>query len=229
MRVKRVKHQRLYEDVIEQIEGALKSGELQPGDMLPPERELSETFGVSRGTLREAFRILEREGVIESQQGGGRYVRKITNNFGHIFSNMEKAEIFDWLETREILESEIVALASIRASEQDLKDIERILKKSKYAEDIENVYSSDQAFHLAVAEATNNIVLINMIELNLDMLNKIRQQTTRLPGRSQEMFQEHMAILEEIQNRNPQAAKEALLHHLRRIRTAIEARSEQTL
>lgn len=79
---KKVKHSRLHEDIVSQIEDAIIEGMLKPGDKLPSERELEVTLGISRGTLRQAFRVLEQRGVIEIRTGasGGAYVKALTTD-----------------------------------------------------------------------------------------------------------------------------------------------------
>ncbi|AEG16610.1 GntR domain protein [Desulfofundulus kuznetsovii DSM 6115] len=223
---KKIEYRRLYEDVITQIENIILAGQLAPGDKLPPERELAEEIGVSRGTLREAFRILERQGIIETRPGGGRYVRKLPENRldrERILSNLETAAMLDLLEAREALESKIIELACERATKADLEAIERalsIIEEGK-AERYE-VLDHDQAFHLAIAEATHNIVFVTICELYLDLLFKIRAKTTVMPGRAKQILEEHRAIFEAIKCRDTNGAKKALMDHLRNIKTSIK-------
>ena len=107
---------RLYESVIEQIMNLIKNNKLKPGDKLPPERELAEKLSISRGSLREAFRVLESRGLIKSKPGGGRYIREIRKN-GHnstenIISSLEKSSILELLEAREMFEVKIAKIAA---------------------------------------------------------------------------------------------------------------------
>lgn len=225
MDIKKLKHRRLYEDVIEQMEKIIFEGNLSSGDLLPTERELAQSFGISRGTLREAFRILEREGLIETRPGGGRFV---SNNFNReydknkIIENIERATIIELLEAREIFEIGIVELAAIKGTEQDIKEIEIALEKwGKIDINSDDPINPDQAFHLSIAKATNNVVLYNLIDLHMDLLQKTRSKTIEIPGRKNEIYNEHYTIFKAIKDHDPIRAKQALLEHLNRVKQNI--------
>lgn len=109
------------------------SGQLRPGDRVPPERELAVALSVSRATLREAFRVLERAGLIESRIGQGRYVAELRR--GHATGNapsqaLEEATILDFLEVRRLLEVPMAGLAARRASSEDIRRIEETISNS---------------------------------------------------------------------------------------------------
>ena len=131
---------RLYESVIEQIMELIKNNELKPGDKFPPERELAEKLSISRGSLREAFRVLESRGFIKSKPGGGRYIREIRknghNNTENIILSLEKSSILELLEAREIFEVKIVELATQRATIEDTELIEQALNKMNQEEEL---------------------------------------------------------------------------------------------
>lgn len=225
MTIKKIKYHRVYEDVIEQIENLILEGNLAPGDVLPTERELAQAFGISRGTLREAFRILEREGLIETRPGGGRFLSKNLNQVEdkkQILENIERATIIELLEAREIFETGIVELAAARATEQDIRDIEIAFEKwGKIDSDSDDPVNPDQAFHLSIAKATHNVVLVNLIDLHIDLLQKTLVKTVEIPGRKDEVYKEHYNILQAIKEKNPLKAKEALLHHLNQVKQRI--------
>lgn len=226
MTIKKVKYHRVYEDVIEQIEKMIIEGNYNPGDVLPTERELAQSFGISRNTLREAFRILEREGLVETRPGGGRYVSKSLgkeDETKRIIENIEKATILELLEARKIFEIGIVELAAMRATEQDLQEIETALKKWGVIDrDSDDPVNPDQAFHLSIAKATHNMVLVNLIELHMDIIRRTRMKTEEIPGRKQEIYEEHLAIFKALQARDPQRAKEALMSHLEKVAETIK-------
>ncbi|WP_126424875.1 FadR/GntR family transcriptional regulator [Brevibacillus marinus] len=221
MTIKKVKYHRVYEDVIEQIENMIIAGKYKPGDVLPTERELAQSFGISRNTLREAFRILEREGLVETRPGGGRYVSKNLDKEDEtkrIIENIEKATILELLEARKIFEVGIVELAAVRATEHDLLEIEMALEKWGVIDrDADESGGPNQSFHLSIAKATHNMVLVNLIELHMDLIRRIPMKTVEVPGRNHEIYEEHRAIFQAIKDRNPQQAKQALLTHLERV------------
>lgn len=227
MTIKKIKYHRVYEDVIEQIENIILEGNLAPGDVLPTERELAQAFGISRGTLREAFRILEREGLIETRPGGGRFLSKNltkAEDTKRILENIERATIMELLEAREIFETGIVELAAMRATEQDIAEIESALERwGTIDSDSDDPVNPDQAFHLSIAKATHNVVLVNLIDLHMDLLQKTLTKTVDIPGRKSEVYKEHDAILQAIKEKDPAKAKAALLYHLHQVKQNVSS------
>jgi len=130
----KAKKNRIFQDVVEQIQEAILEGKLTPGDLLPSERELRETFNVSRGTLREAFRVLEQKGLIEIRlgTGGGACVREAgTDQLTETLALMIRSgnlPVVDIGEFREGMEGKIAALAAARATENDIRIIEALLQ-----------------------------------------------------------------------------------------------------
>ena len=227
MEFKKITPVRLYENAIEQIMDLIENNELKPGDKLPPERELAEKLSISRGSLREAFRVLESRGLIKSKPGGGRYIREIRknghNNTENIILSLEKSSILELLEAREIFEVKIVKLAAQRATPEDIKSIERALNKmNEEAElEVDRKTESDTEFHLAIAGASHNFVFVNIIKLHLDLLKETREKTQQIPGRREERWHEHQAILQAIKGHDTKKAGEAMLRHLRNIRQIV--------
>lgn len=226
MTIKKIKYHRVYEDVIEQIKNLILEGNLAPGDVLPTERELAQSFGISRGTLREAFRILEREGLIEARPGGGRFLSKaldVAEDRSRILDNIERATIIELLEARELFETGIVELAAKRATDEDIAEIEAAFATwGEIDQNAEDRSQPDQAFHLSIAKATHNVVLVNMIELHMDLLQRTLSKTAQIPGRKSEVYEEHLLILQAIKERDPVKAKLALLNHLSRVKENIQ-------
>lgn len=223
---------RLYENVIEQIMDLIKSDKLKPGDKLPPERELAEKLSISRGSLREAFRVLESKGLIKSKPGGGRFIRELNKealiDTENIILNLKKSSILELLEAREIFEVKVVEFAAERATAEEVKAIEeifgRVSKKGgteyRDVEDEEKM-ESDTEFHLAIARASHNFVFVNIIRLHLDLLKETREKTWQIPGRREEQQEEHRAIFQAIKEHNSKKAGEAMLRHLRNIREIV--------
>ena len=227
MEFKEITPVRLYESAIEQIMDLVKRSELKPGDKLPPERELAEKLSISRGSLREAFRVLESRGLIKSKPGGGRYIREIRKN-GHnsrenIILSLEKSSILELLEAREIFEVKIAVIAAQRATPEDMELIEEALNKVKEEEELkgDKKTESDTEFHLAIARASHNFVFTNIIRLHLDLLKGTREKTQQIPGRREERWCEHQAILQAIKEHDTKKAGEAMLKHLRNVREVL--------
>jgi len=227
MKFREITPVRLYESAIEQIIGLVKRSELKPGDKLPSERELAEKFSISRGSLREAFRVLESKGLIKSKPGGGRFIREIKKDAfidtKNVILNLEKSSILELLEAREIFEVKIVKFAAERATAEEVKVIEEAFSRvsEEGRTEDEKKIESDTEFHLAIARASHNFVFVNIIKLHLDLLRDIREKTQQIPGRREERWREHQAILQAIKEHDSKKASEAMLKHLRTIRKAI--------
>ena len=218
---------RLYESVIEQIMNLIKNNKLKPGDKLPPERELAEKLSISRGSLREAFRVLESRGLIKSKPGGGRYIREIRKN-GHsstenIILSLEKSSILELLEAREMFEVKIAKIAAQKATPEDIELIEEALNKINEEEELKygKETESDTEFHLAIASASHNFVFVNIIKLHLDLLKETREKTWKIPGRREEQQEEHQTIFQAIKEHDSKKAGEAILKHLRNVREIV--------
>jgi len=218
MEFREITHIRLYESVIEQIMDLIKSNELKPGDKLLPE---------SRGSLREAFRVLESRGLIKSKPGGGRYIREIRknghNNTENIILSLEKSSILELLEAREMFEVKIAELAAQRATTEDIELIEKALNKMNEEEVLKNdeKTQSDTEFHLDIAGASHNFVFVNIIKLHLDLLKETREKTWQIPGRREKQQEEHQAIFQAIKEHNTKKAGEAMLKHLRNVKEIV--------
>jgi len=226
MEFKEITPVRLYESVIEQIMNLIKNNELKPGDKLPPERELAEKLSISRGSLREAFRVLESRGLIKSKPGGGRYIREIRkngyNSTENIILSLEKSSILELLEARETFEVRIAEIVAQKATTEDIELIEKTLSRIDKVEiSDDNKTESDADFHLAIARASHNFVFVNIIKLHLDLLKETRERTQQIPGRQEKQWQEHQAIFQAIKKHDCKKAGESMLKHLRNVKEAI--------
>ena len=219
-----VKYERIYEQIVVQIRELIQVGKILPGDRLPGERELSSMLGCSRTSLREALRVLEAEGIIISKPGGGRFVQNVDQRLVMEYSFdpvdlMKTTSIIHFLEVREMIEPKIAALACERATEEDFLNMEKaLLKVEAEREDFEEKMVRDSMFHLALAEATQNFVLVTTLETNLNMLQQIRLKTLLSPERIERSNAEHRAIYDAVKRRNPKEASEAMATHLKQLR-----------
>lgn len=165
---KEVKPNKIFQNVVEQIEDAIIDGELEAGDKLPPERELKETFSVSRGTLREALRVLEEKSLIDIRlgAGGGAIVQEVTPDVGtdslSLLLRSQDIPLESVKEVRMDVEGSIARLAAERAKPADLDRLRGILKRAKASLDERSgwkVYvQMDAEFHVALARMTGNPV-----------------------------------------------------------------------
>lgn len=222
-----LKTERLYEKIVHQVKDLIKEGKLKPGDQLPPERQLAETFGCSRTTVREASRVLESDGVIVSKPGGGRFVQQINQDLTPHYEFdtvhlIEKSAILHFLEVREVLEPKIAELACQRATQEDIDKLERVLQDMKETlKDPTMPIDEDFNFHLLLAEASHNFVFVSMMRSTLNMINNVRNQILGSEERYVEAFREHAVIFELIKERRGPAAAKAMADHLQTLRKKI--------
>lgn len=183
----KAKKNRIFQDVVEQIQEAILEGSLNPGDVLPPERELRETFNVSRGTLREAFRVLEQKGLIEIRlgTGGGARVREAgTDQLTETLALMIRSgnlPVVDIGEFREGMEGRIAVLAATRATDKDIKKMENLLKTAvEMAEKGEagwqDFLHADEQIHKEIAKVANNALYQYLTQVVHDNIRKYYDQ-----------------------------------------------------
>jgi len=223
-----VARQRLYQGVVEQLMEYIRSGAIKPGEKFPSERELELQFGVSRGILREAFRVLEARGIIESRPGGGRFLLQpnLTNLLDQEgnFRIMEKALLLDVLEVRQVIEIKMARLAAERATEEDLNYLEEVLE-TFFSSQFHSSEKEDRDldFHLAIARAAHNTILQELVRFQMNLLKEHRQQALLDPARWEELCLEHREILNSIKARDPDGAARIMEKHLEHLREAIMA------
>jgi GntR family transcriptional regulator, transcriptional repressor for pyruvate dehydrogenase complex len=219
-----VRSSRLYEQIVEQVEAYIHKGQLKPGDQLPPERELAEQFGVSRTAVREAVKALHEKGLVEAYPGRGTFITSETSNSIRLtFDRLVKADQRDGtlhlVEVREILEPEIAAMAAKRAdkeSVEQLREAVQIMESAKH--DPEQFIEADLDFHLALAEAAANPLILSLIDSIVGLLREQRMSIFNVDGGSERGQYHHKRILEAIENRDPAGAREAMQSHLRQVR-----------
>jgi len=219
-----VQSSRLYEQIVRQIEDSIKQGELKPGDQLPAERELALQFGVSRTAVREAVKALHEKGLVEAYPGRGTFVTSGSSNSIRLtFDRMLKAGPRDGtlhlVEVREILEPEIATLAATRANEESLVQLrEAISIMDKTKSDPDQFIEADLDFHLALAEAAANPLILSLIDSIVGLLREQRMSIFKVEGGAERGQYHHKRILEAIENRDPVGAREAMRAHLRQVR-----------
>ncbi|MFO7728977.1 MAG: FadR/GntR family transcriptional regulator [Desulfohalobiaceae bacterium] len=166
---KEAKKNRIFQDVVEQIQDAILDGRFKAGDMLPSERELKDTFQVSRGTLREALRVLEQKGLIEIKVGvhGGTVVKSFgADQLSESLDFLVRSQKFSLLqlaEFREGIEGNVASLAAVRASQEDVAQLYELLdaaqaEMAKGSENWENFVNIDRKVHQVLAEVSRNPV-----------------------------------------------------------------------
>ena len=216
---KPIKKTRIYEKIVNEIKELINQGTLKWGDQLPTERELSETFKVSRTCVREAFRVLESQGFLESRPGNGTYV---SNNAIDTlvqplasFILKEKDYQIELFEMRQLLESQLAYLAAERATPENMAKMEKILnRQEKQIANGETGLDSDSDFHHALAEAANNRILFHIINTNIDFFAESRESCLLGEERAKKSLPHHKKIFSAIKKGDGELAAEAMREHI---------------
>jgi GntR family transcriptional repressor for pyruvate dehydrogenase complex len=221
-----VRRSRIYEHNVEQIRALVREGRWAPGDQIPPERELAERFRVSRTSVREALRALEMQGVIESRQGGGTFVR--TADAEALVPPLAAAilrgrrEMAEVLEVRELIEPGIARQAAARARPEHISELERLVARQRECIAQGRPFvDEDTAFHYTLARAADNHILLRLHNVILDLLRESRQSYLHVPDRPQMSLRGHEAILTAVKDHDADAAFEASLAHIVEVREGI--------
>jgi GntR family transcriptional repressor for pyruvate dehydrogenase complex len=224
-KLKAVPRRRLYEEIVAQIKSLIDDGGLQPGDQLPPERKLAEAFNVSRHSVREAIRSLERDNVLLSRPGSGTFVmvgssQAVVDYLARaVLKEKDKlAEIFQF---REMLEPQIAALAAENATPGDVTQLEELLDQQKQANSRQILIQLDSEFHLTLARCTGNEVLSSVVERINDILSQTRLEALQSPTRNESSLMWHERIVRAIAEHNPEKAADAMTNHLKLIKEMV--------
>ncbi|MCZ6906998.1 MAG: FadR/GntR family transcriptional regulator, partial [Deltaproteobacteria bacterium] len=194
-----IKKTRIYEDVVSQIHELIKDGRLKAGDQLPSERELAETFKVSRTSVREALRALETQGLMVTRTGMGTFVADLpTESLVELLAKLlieAKDALADIFEMRKLIEPQIAALAAERASKRDVERMREILRKQR--EQISQgvmAVEADAEFHFSIGQATQNQALQKLVSGLMELLSHSREESLQTPGRSAASLASHIRI-----------------------------------
>jgi GntR family transcriptional regulator, transcriptional repressor for pyruvate dehydrogenase complex len=220
---------RLRDRAADQLLEMVVSGGLEPGERLPPERELCERLGVSRTVVREALNLLEARGLISIEHGRGAVVSggntdAVRDALGLILRVRPKV-LWELLEMRSILEVGISSLAAERATEEDTDAMRVQLERMAAAIDAPEGYvDADVEFHALLARAARNGVLLTMLEPIVDLLRASRRvSASRRPGSALRALGEHEEILRRVEAGDAEGARREMRAHLANTVKDIEA------
>ncbi|WP_424832617.1 FadR/GntR family transcriptional regulator [Ruegeria sp.] len=233
MPFQQVQTEKLSLAVVRQIELLILRGILRPGERLPSERELAERMGVSRPSLREAIADLQDQGLLTAKAGSGIYVAEVLGSafspaLIRLFGNHDEA-VFDYLSFRRDMEGLAAQRAARMGSGSDLKVVQTILDKMEDAHArnaAEEEAHLDAQFHMAIIEASHNVVMLHMMRSMFDLLRQgvfynrqvmFQQRTTR-----ETILDQHRAINAALQERDPKGARRAVEEHLSFVERCME-------
>jgi GntR family transcriptional repressor for pyruvate dehydrogenase complex len=216
-----IAQRRLPELIAEQIVGVIRDTPLQPGDRLPPEVELARQLGVGRTSVREALQKLQTLGIVEVIRGRGVFVSEPSVDDGQqAFTRWSTEGLFaieELLETRMALEVAAAALASGRATQEEIERLESINLDHLAAGRVENLrelVSTDQKFHETLMAAGHNRLLARLYGMLVAELTDFRRRTLARPGVPARSATQHAAIVAAIRAKDLTAARRATIEHL---------------
>lgn len=232
------KQNRIFQDVVEQIQEAIIEGHLKVGDRLPAERELKAMLQTSRSTLREALRVLEQKGLIEIKlgMGGGAVVREVTPDLVSesldllIRSNQVSLEHI--AEFRERVEGDVVNLATLRLTDADVQALEKLLGEARKClnrgvDGVPDFLSTDQRIHQYFAKITGNPIYISLFKT---MHSNIRRYFDELLFKEESEMKENLhdleGVVEAMKKGDADTASNIARNHVRRFNQYMEMREQ---
>ena len=238
---------RVADQVVEKLLALVQASGVQPGQRLPAERQLAAELGVSRTSVREAIQKLTSQGVLAARRGDGTYLQEpapaaepadwLKDAMRPLAGLMESDSHYryDVLETRHALETSTAWLAAQRATPQDKDHIQRcfdVMIQHQQSGHAELAARADAQFHLAIAEASHNLVLVQVMHslftVVLSTVERNRHDMFRLsaPVTLQALTAQHQALMQAILDGDPQRARECIGEHLEHVRTTIQRLDE---
>jgi len=213
-----IRRSKVYEEVARQIERLILK-KLHPGDKLPSERELAEILGVSRSSIRDAIRSLELVGLVEPRQGAGTVVRDAgTESFAHPLADIlihKRQSVTELLDFRKMLEPPLAARAATHASVDDIAEMEDVLQRQEEKLHLGQLATEeDSEFHYSVALASDNSVVLKVLDVLMDLLRDTRERSLQVEGRPEKSLAGHRRILAAIKRRDALAAEAAMRRHI---------------
>ena len=221
---KTVQASRLYEQIVKQIEESILKGALKPGDQLPAERDLAQQFGVSRTAVREAVKALREKGLVEAYSGRGTFVtngtsQAIKQSLDFMLRIGQHDGLVHLAEVRQILEPEIAALAATRVQEQHLATMrEAVAVMDQALRDPDAYIEADLDFHLSLAEAAENPIILSLIDSIVGLLREQRLKIFYVEGGPERGQYHHKRIFEAVEQHDAERSREAMRAHLQQVR-----------
>ncbi len=214
-----VHRSRVSQEIVVQVQDLVTSGRLRPGDRLPAERDLAQSLHVSRSALREAIRVLESLGLLEVRAGQGTFLAGRPTGPGGVPLTGSLLKAWDdqhkLFEVRRVIEPDLAALAARRATAGHIEQMRAALGEQKgQIQRGRTGIQADTSFHILLAEATGNAILLQIMRSLLETLGKSREASLQRGGRPAQSLEQHQAILQAIEARDPKLAERQMLEHI---------------
>ena len=217
-----IKKTRVAEEVADRIRVLMLDGTFPAGEPLPSERHLAERFGVSRGSIRAALRTLETIGLLETRHGQGTYPLELSVDrlVAPLASVMAyRSDLQDeLLDVRRMFEPAVARVAALRAADEDLADLERILETQRQKlKTGQSAIAEDTAFHAILARSTRNRVVMSIMATLNDLLVDSRTQSLLQKGRPARSIDGHEAVVAALRRKDAEGASQAMYNHIDQI------------
>ncbi|MFY9646578.1 MAG: FadR/GntR family transcriptional regulator [Terriglobales bacterium] len=218
-----VRTSRLFEQIVQQVEDSILKGHLKPGDQLPAERDLAQRFGVSRTAVREAVKTLREKGLVEAYSGRGTFItngtsQAIRQSLDLMIRINQQEGSANLAELRLVLEPEIAGLAAQRIEDQLLVTMrETVAVMDRSLSDPDGYVEADLDFHLALAEAAGNPLILSLLDSIVGLLREQRSWIFKVEGGPERGQFHHKRILAAVEQRDPEAARQAMRAHLHQV------------
>jgi GntR family transcriptional repressor for pyruvate dehydrogenase complex len=221
-----IKQEKISTQIAEQIKTLINSGELKPGDALPPERELVKVFNVSRASLREALNTLAGMGFLEMSQKHRTIVRslassRITDPLQHLLKE-DNQTVFELIEVRKAIETWSAYHAARRATSNDITHLEKSVESMRLKiEQGLSVVEDDANFHLAISEATHNKIQTHLMFSIYDILKESLGKYLESIKMS-DIYDQHSKVVEAVKNKDPDLAAARMREHLDYVKSKVQ-------
>jgi GntR family transcriptional repressor for pyruvate dehydrogenase complex len=217
-----IRKTRVAEEIADRIRVLILDGTFPAGQALPAERALAERFGVSRGSIRDAFRTLETIGLLVTRHGQGTFPQELDVN--RLIAPLASVLSYHFelqdelLDVRRMFEPAVARVAATRVTDEDLADLERILDAQRgKLQTGRSAIVEDTAFHHVLARATRNRVVVSIMATLNDLLVESRKLTLKQEGRPGRSILGHEAVVSALRQRDAGAAAEAMREHIDQI------------
>lgn len=218
MAIKPIKKTSISDKVFQQLRDQILKREWKPGDKIPSENDLAQQLNVSRITVRQSLQKLTTLGLLETRSGEGSFVKELSPGI-YLNSLIPTAALgntatVEVLEFRQAIESETAGLAAVKATEEDIKKLEEILDRMHiYKEDKKRFAAEDLNFHMTLAEATKNSLIIQLNYIIKDILSVSMEDIVETLGYDIGLYY-HQKIIEALKLKDRQKAKEVMEEHI---------------
>lgn len=234
MSFKKIKTKKIYEEVADELYEMIKDGRLKPGEKMISIQQLAENFDVGRSAIREALTALSSMGLVEMRQGEGTFIKEFDPSLLNAPLStgllMDQKDLANLLEVRKILEVGTAAAAARKRTEADLQELRNLLLTMKEAARKKEIGDeADLNFHILLAKASRNEILINLMNHISETMAETMRETRQLYMKEsliEELYEEHVEIFQAIEAGDEAAAQSAMHKHISNVESLHKKNSE---